>query len=117
MYTSWSPAVELEHGERRSVLRSARAGGEYTISDPVIPGWMTRRNDSSSSTACLARRCTSRMTLPGKPAQQPAAGHAAQHVIVAEVGLADASPDEAGADIANNGFDFGKLWHGTDVRP
>jgi hypothetical protein len=42
---------------------------------------------------------------------QPAASHSAKDVVVTERDPADAAADKRGANIANDGFDFGKLWH------
>ena len=49
---------------------------------------------------------------------QPAASHPTEDVIVAERDPANAAADKGGADIPNDGFDFGKLghegWSGSD---
>ena len=52
--------------------------------------------------------CTGR---PGEPAHQTAPGDAAQHVVVAESDAVEAAADQGGADVADDGFDFGKLGH------
>jgi hypothetical protein len=51
---------------------------------------------------------------PGEGAEEAPPGHAAQDVIVAQRDSADLPADEGGADVADDGFDFGELWHRTE---
>ena len=47
----------------------------------------------------------------GEPAHQTAAGDAAQHVVVAQGDPVEAAAEQGGADVADDGFDFGELGH------
>src|SRR5688572_12772606 len=53
---------------------------------------------------------------PVQPAHQAPAGNAAKHVVMAEPDALDAAADKGRADIADDGFDFGKLRHQNRLR-
>ena len=76
-----------------------------------MPGCTTRRRAPRSSTACLARRKTACTVAPFRPRNERPAGHAAQDVVVAQRDSAELAADEGGADVADDGFDFGELGH------
>jgi len=47
----------------------------------------------------------------GKLAQQPAASDATEHVVVAQPHPVEAAAEQGGTNVADDGFDFGKLGH------
>ena len=81
------------------------------MSEPVIPGCTTSAPSLEIEHRVLGAAGHPRMVAPVKRAEQPPPAHAAQDVVVAQRDSAEAAADEGGADVADDGFDFGELWH------